>query len=208
MEIFEQLISSRVFHKSEGSLWTYTSVNGCLAVYAGGGSDLLKDPASNKEGESINEQDNAPRLMTSAPAGNFQFSAKIGVDFTKFFDGGVLLIWIDEFNWAKLCFEYAPGRGPYVISVVNHGARSDDAYAFAVKKEEIYLRISRSNNAVYFHASEDGTDWLFIRMFSLPLNENPTIGFLGQAPVSDGCSVIFSEIKITDTTLIDQHDRH
>ena len=39
---------------------------------------------------------------------DFRLSARVTVDFRATFDAGVLLLWLDEAHWAKLCFEYTP----------------------------------------------------------------------------------------------------
>ena len=34
------------------------------------------------------------------------------------FESGVLMLWIDDRHWGKLCFEYSPDRQPMIVSVV------------------------------------------------------------------------------------------
>lgn len=196
------------FMSSHEGRWRNDETNHKVGVVAPAGSDLLIDPADGKDGVSVNDIATAPTLLTQQPGHDFQFSAKVKVNFTKHFDGGVLLVWHSQTHWAKLCFEYAPGRGPFVISVVNNGGRSDDAYSMAVSQEEMHLRVSKVDSTYYLHASFDGIDWLFVRMFKLACDQaTPLIGFLAQAPASDGCSVSFESFSLVKTTLSDHHNR-
>jgi hypothetical protein len=46
------------------------------------------------------------------PECDFQLSARVTAGFTATFDAGVLLLWLDERRWGKLCFEWPGGSGP------------------------------------------------------------------------------------------------
>jgi uncharacterized protein len=54
----------------------------------------------------------------------------------------VLLLWIDERNWAKFCFEFSPAHEPLMVSVVTRGI-SGDANAFVIPERSVWLRVSR-----------------------------------------------------------------
>ena len=111
--------------------------------------------------------------------GDLQLSARVSVGFASTFDAGVLLLYAGEPAWAKLCFELSPDGRPMVVSVVTRDL-SDDANAFAVEAEEIWLRISRIGAASAFHASQDGRRWELIRHFAL--GADAELGFLAQSP--------------------------
>ena len=72
---------------------------------------------------------NAATLLTDAPAGDFQLSARVRVRFAGTFDAGVLFLRHDRETWAKLCFEFSPRGQGMIVSVVNNRV-SDDANAF------------------------------------------------------------------------------
>lgn len=150
---------------------------------------------------------NAVRLTASAPTGDFTFESRVGVDFGATFDAGVLLVWVDERRWAKLCFEAAPSGGPMVVSVVTRGV-SDDANAFDVPGAEVWLRVSRVGPVFAFHASIDGDTWSMVRAFALPLGEDDEvrIGFEVQSPTGDGCAVRFADVALTERRLRDLRD--
>ncbi len=134
--------------------------------------------------------------------GDFQLSARVGVEFGATFDAGALLVWRDAANWAKLCFEYSPQREPMVVSVVTRG-RSDDANGFTHHAGTIFLRITRSGEAIAFHASVDGLVWKFVRHFALDLGSRPEVGFVAQSPSGPGVRVEFDQIAFGRQPLAD-----
>jgi uncharacterized protein len=149
---------------------------------------------------------NAATLLGLPPAGDFQFSAQVTVDFRSQYDAGVLLLWIDERNWSKFCFEFSPAAEPMVVSVVTRGV-SDDANAFTVPDRSVWLRVSRIDQVYAYHASTDGTTWQLIRVFTLgdQLSEH-RIGFEAQSPTGDGCTVTFSDIRFASHRLAELRD--
>jgi regulation of enolase protein 1 (concanavalin A-like superfamily) len=149
---------------------------------------------------------NAATLLGGPPPGDFQFSARITVDFRSPYDAGVLLLWIDEQHWGKLCFEFSPAGEPMVVSVVTRGV-SDDANAFVVPARTVWLRVSRIDRVWAYHASTDGSIWQMIRIFSLTDSANGhRIGLEAQSPTGDGCTVTFSEIRYVPERLADLRD--
>ena len=169
-----------------------------LRVEAGRLTDLFVDPG----GESVRL--NAPRLVGVPPEGDYQFSARVGVEFSATFDAGVLLVWADETRWAKLCFERSPGRAPMIVSVVTRRS-SDDANGFIATGRTVWLRISRRGRAYAFHASTDGRSWSFVRHFDLGA-EATQIGFVSQSPTGEGCTVTFEDIRFVQRRLPDLRD--
>ena len=98
---------------------------------------------------------NASTLLMPSPNGDWQLSARVTVDFRATFDAGVLLLWLDEKHWAKLCFEYNPLGQATAVSVVNRGV-SDDANGPVIPGNTLWMRISRVDNVTCFHTSLDG----------------------------------------------------
>src|ERR1035437_8481582 len=129
---------------SSGVAWTVDGPAGTITVTADPHSDIFIAPGA---GFMLNAESmlNAARLLGVPPTGDFQLSARVSVDFASTFDAGVLLLWIDERHWAKLCFEYSPAREPMVVSVVNRGL-ADDANAFGVHTRSVWLRVSRTEH--------------------------------------------------------------
>lgn len=142
------------------------------------------------------------RLLGPAPEGDWQFSAKITVDFNGTYDAGTLFLLADENHWSKLCFEYSPDEQGMVVSVVTRGV-SDDANAWIVEGDSVWMRISRVGEGFVFHASPDGHRWEFVRCFGFNIDTPIKTGFAVQAPEGQGCNVQFTDITFKQQTLND-----
>jgi len=168
---------------------------GILTIRAGAASDLFVDPSGRPAVRT------APRLLGSI-AGDFLLSARVTVDFAARFDAGALLVHLDADRWAKLCFEYAPGKEPTVVSVVTKGV-SDDCNSHPMQSNTCWLRLARRGNSFAFHSSADGSYWKLVRHFALgPANE-VAVGFVAQSPEGDGCTVRFDSFRLRRELLSD-----
>jgi len=172
-----------------------TGDDGALTITAGPHTDLFVDP------QGADAALNAPRLLFSPP-GEYMLSARMTVGFTSTFDAGVLLLYADQHSWAKLCFEYSPQGQPMIVSVVTRGF-SDDANAFVVDGNQVFLRIARLGPAFAFHASTDGAYWQLIRHFTLDTSAPIAVGFVAQSPTGAGCTATFERISYTAGRLSD-----
>jgi uncharacterized protein len=167
-----------------------------LEIGAGPETDLFTDPLA----EGLPEL-SAPRLVGQVD-GDLQFQARVRVSFGATYDAGALLVWIDETNWAKLCFEQAPDGRHVIVSVVTRG-RSDDANGMAINGSEAWLRVSRLGNAFAFHASTDGIWWELVRVFALYPVTRVEYGFVAQSPTGKGCTATFRDISLRRERLTD-----
>jgi regulation of enolase protein 1 (concanavalin A-like superfamily) len=193
---------------STANLWRVDEATGTVTVSALPHSDIFVDPAGDTTEAQVNAESmlNAATLLGTPPAGDFQFSARVTVDFASTYDAGVLLLWHDERYWAKLCFEFSPAGDPMIVSVVCRGV-ADDANAFVVQGRTVWLRVSRLDRVYANHASLDGKTWQMIRAFVLDDHmDNHRIGFEGQSPTGDGCRVTFDEIRFVSERLTDLRD--
>lgn len=161
-------------------------------------TDLFVDPGGSEPTL------NADRQVGPPPAGPFQLSARVRVDFAGTYDAGALLAWVDEATWAKLCFERSPQGEAMAVSVVTRGL-SDDANSFTVPPgDPLWLRISRLGPNWAFHASLDGAHWAFVRHFALGEGAAPVqVGFVAQSPMGEGCAVSFDKIAFVPEPLAD-----
>jgi regulation of enolase protein 1 (concanavalin A-like superfamily) len=190
----------------EAELWRVDEVAGTVTVSAQPHTDIFVDPAD--AGAAVNAESmlNAATLLGQPPEGDFQLSARVTVDFAATFDAGVLLLWHDERHWAKLCFEFSPAGEPMIVSVVCRGV-ADDANAFAVPGRTAWLRVSRIGRTYAYHASLDGKSWQMIRVFLLrEETSGDSIGFEGQSPTGDGCTVTFDDIRFLPQRLAEVRD--
>ena len=138
---------------------------------------------------------NSPLLLFT-PAAEFSLSAKVTVDFQSPWDAGVLVVWLDETTWAKLCFERSRDGKPMIVTVVTRGL-SDDSNSIAIEGNAVYLKVAKTGQAILFYASEDGKKWKSIRAFSFAPKEQKNLkaGFSSQSPTGQRCSTEFSEIR-------------
>jgi regulation of enolase protein 1 (concanavalin A-like superfamily) len=190
---------------SHPEAWRRDEQTGGVLVSAPGHTDFYVNPGGQDSADAETLL-NAATLLGTPPEGDFQFSARVTVDFRSQYDAGVLLLWIDERNWAKFCFELSPAAEPMVVSVVTRGV-SDDANAFVVPERSVWLRVSRVDQVYAYHASTDAKTWRLIRVFTLgdALAEH-RVGFEAQSPTGDGCSVSFTNLRFARARLDDLRD--
>jgi uncharacterized protein len=162
--------------------------DGVLTLTSGAKSDLFIDPAG-EEGA----RPDAGRLTGLPGDRDFTFSARVTVQFGNVFDAGVLLLYLSERRWAKLCYEFSPQRRATVVTVVTRGT-SDDGNSFETAGGPIWLRITRAGRAWAFHASEDGARWRLVRYFTLGEASGARVGFLAQSPNGPSCTAVFDNI--------------
>lgn len=187
---------------SPAGAWEFDQQSGTLVGTGAPGTDIFIDPGGSAafDAESML---NAATLLGVPPEGDFQFSARVTVSFAATFDAGVLLLWIDERHWGKLCFEFSPAREPMIVSVVTRGV-SDDANAFVVDGRSVWLRLSRIDHAYAYHASTDGARWRMIRYFRVTESSaGEKVGFEAQSPAGDGSTVTFDEVRFVAERLSD-----
>jgi uncharacterized protein len=159
-----------------------------LALTCGAKSDLFIDPAG-EEGA----RPDAGRLTGLPGDLDFTFAARVTVQFASVFDAGVLLLYLSERRWAKLCYEFSPQHKPTAVTVVTRGT-SDDSNSFDTPGAPLWLRITRSGRAWAFHASTDGAWWRLLRYFTLGEASGARVGFLAQSPSGTGCTAVFDGI--------------
>ena len=190
---------------SPAGAWKFDEHTSSLVATAGPRTDLFIDPGGSTTLDAESAL-NAATLLGAAPAGDFRLSARATVGFGATYDAGVLLLWIDELHWGKLCFEFSPAREPMVVSVVTRGV-SDDANGFVVPGSSLWLRLSRIDQAYAYHASADGKRWRMIRYFRVTESRaSVKVGFEAQSPTGDGCTVRFDEIRFVAERLRDLRD--
>jgi uncharacterized protein len=177
--------------------WQRTADDG-MSVTAGPGSDLFIDPGG------APAQLSAPRALVPV-GGDYRFSARVSCTAAATFDAAVLLVWVAEDRWAKLCLERSPAGVMTVVSVVTRGV-SDDANSWPVPAGRTWLRISRRGPATAFHASTDGQRWDLVRHFALGGDDHPQIGVLAQSPTGTGVVSHFDELRFAPAGLDDIRD--
>lgn len=186
-------------HASDESGWTLRGT--VLEGVAPAGTDLFVDP-SGTTGVAAETLLNANTLLGAPPEGDFTLVARVRPEHHATFDAGVLLAWVDDTNWAKLCVERSPAGESMVVSVVTKGT-SDDANAFLLDSSGARLRIARVGNVLAFHAHDRGV-WTFVRAFTLSgVSDRLRVGFEVQSPTGEGCRAAFDEVGFERRTVAD-----
>jgi uncharacterized protein len=172
-----------------GSPACQASVTGrALTLISGPKSDLFIDPAGDE-----GARPDAGRLTGLPGDADFTLSARVVVGFGSTFDAGVMLLYLSERRWAKLCYEFSPQHKPTAVTVVTHGT-SDDSNSFETDGGPLWLRITRSGRAWAFHASDNGTYWRLLRYFTLGEASGARVGFLAQSPMGLTCTAVFDDV--------------
>jgi uncharacterized protein len=171
-----------------------------LVLTCGATSDLFIDPGG-EEGA----RPDAGRLTGLPGDLDFTLSARVTVRFANVFDAGVLLLYLSERRWAKLCYEFSPQHKPTAVTVVTRGT-SDDSNSFETAGGPLWLRITRSGRAWAFHASADGARWRLLRYFTLGEASGARVGFLAQSPAGPGCTAVFDDIAYKSGAPADLRD--
>lgn len=135
---------------------------------------------------------NSPIMLFPAPK-DFWFSAKVTVDFKSAFDAGALAVYADEKNWIKFAFENSVDGSHSIVSVVTRGI-SDDCTGTAIESNSVYLKVSKSGQAIFLYFSTDGQKWKLTRALNLGPEQPLQFGFSAQSPSGKGSTVTFSEI--------------
>jgi uncharacterized protein len=136
---------------------------------------------------------NAPKFLF-IPDTNFEFSARVEPAFNTKYDGGALLVYSDQENWAKLLLEYTADRKPLIGMSVVRNKLTDDNYYYLDNAKKTYLRVTKTSNVFNFFTSTDGTNWILLREFVYATSAPIQLGFYSQSPVGDSCVVEFSDI--------------
>jgi uncharacterized protein len=172
--------------------------DGSLRIAAGPRTDLFVDPAGRPP-----ELD-APRLAARVE-GDFRLSARVRADLRATFDAGALVLHGDDATWAKLALERSPEGRATIVTVVTRGL-SDDANAWSVDGDTVWLRIARMGGACALHASDDGVRWELVRHFALEAPGGLSVCFSAQSPTGEGCTATFDDVRFLAGGLGDLRD--
>jgi regulation of enolase protein 1 (concanavalin A-like superfamily) len=171
------------------------TADGVLQMTSAPRTDFFIDP----RGEVV--MNNSARLLLR-PDERFILSAHARCDLVSTYDAAVLMLYVDERHWAKLCLERSPQGEPMIVSVVTNDV-SDDCNSIVLEEAAAYLRVSGLGAAFALHYSLDGKTWRFVRYFALRKTDDLRVGFSVQAPTGEGCTATFSEIRYAAAELAD-----
>lgn len=167
-------------------------------IYAPPHTDFFCN-ASGEEGEAAGTLCNAPVYYTEIE-GDFVLKVKVSHDCASTYDAAALLVYKDETNWAKRCFEKTDIGPNAVVSVVTRG-QSDDANGCNIADKSVWLQICRVGDAFAFHFSEDGAHFYMTRFFHFPAGKVAKVGLVAQSPTGSGGMRTFEHLTIEHKTV-------
>ena len=178
--------------------WRNSPVNwnakdGVLTIRSAEKTDWYIAPTDGQQAAS------SPLLLFPAPR-DFWFSAKLTVDFKSLFDAGALVVLADEKDWVKFAFESPNGKTGSIVSVVTRGL-SDDDTGTAIEGNSVYLKVSKTGQAIFLYFSMDGKRWNLTRAFNFGPEQQLQLGFSAKSPLGNGSTVSFSEIHYKPESL-------
>lgn len=165
-----------------------------VEISAAGKTNLFNNP----NGQS--KIDNAPMLLFE-PTGDFTLSAKVTGELKAIYDVAALVVYQDEYSWAKLCYENSVKKQPTIVSVVTR-TYSDDCNSMTTG-EFAYLSVIKKGTQYSFFYSADGVEWEMIRSFHLEAQGRLRVGFAAHGSRGDGFTGVFTDIKFKESAIED-----
>lgn len=157
-------------------------------IVVAGKTDLFCDPDTKRIFNS------ASFLYTSVST-DFTARAHVGPRFNETYDAGGLLLFNNENQWIKLCYENTDLGNPAIVSVVNENY-SDDANGCDLDIDKVWIQIARKGDLFALHYSTDGYSWRMVRYFSFSLPLQLKIGIIAQSPCGDKATIDFDHFSV------------
>lgn len=170
---------------------------GAITLVAGPKTDMFRDP------NVTYNTDNAPELLFQ-PDSDFVFSVAIEHDFAAKWDGGALLLWADDHNWIKFCYEKDYTGARRVVTVVTREI-SDDCNSTAYTTNKIWYKIAKAGKVITLYCSQDGRHWLLVRHCQFEAPQGCLLGLMAQSPTGQQCAVRFSNWLYEAKTIKDPY---
>lgn len=176
---------------------SFTEEDGRITIRAGEKTDYFCDPGSDYDAA------NSPFYVFEVE-NDFTFECKVKPQFNATYDGGLIMLYINDKKWVKFALENTDLGYPQAVSVVTNET-SDDSMGEKIESDSIYLKISKKGNVVGLHFSEDAKSWKMVRIFKFVIENNETayVGISSQSPAGDGCTCEFTDYKFNKTTVAD-----
>lgn len=111
------------------------------------------------------QKNNGHALLCSTDEPFFSFSVKVETDASALYDQAGILLYADDFNWAKCSTEFRKGKSGWLGSVVTNRGFSDWASTDIAYPNVMWYRLSRRKSDFCLETSLDGKKYRQIRMF-------------------------------------------
>ena len=128
----------------------------------------------------------------------FTFGVKVECDSKYGFDGGGIVILVDEKNWVKIAAEYGDENEQFLGSVVTGGGYSDWASIMIdADIKTVWYRLSRIKGDFFLEYSLDGVEYRQMRIFHLNKGEGEVrLGVYACSPDESTCTAVFTEMEM------------
>jgi regulation of enolase protein 1 (concanavalin A-like superfamily) len=119
------------------------------------------------------------------------------LNYREQFDQAGLMVYHDDRNWIKAGVEFADGS-PQLGAVVTNG-KSDWSVAPVSEwmNKEVFLRFSRTGDALTIRAKAEG-EWRLVRLVPLDPNLDWKVGLFCASPTRAGLKILFKSLKVTE----------
>lgn len=144
-------------------------------------------------------------MFYAEPGSDFMLQAKVETNHLKNWDAGVIMVYVNESYWAKLCFEKTVEGPNRIVSVVNNIV-SDDCNSDIIEGDSVFLRVVKLGKSFRFSFSTDGKNWYTTRYFTLNEQNSLKAGLASQSPAGEHCLSKFSDIKFATTEIREYWD--
>jgi len=201
MERGNNMLETMSTNDLQGFSWmnsplSYELKDGMLSINPGDKTDFFNDPGSN----SI--VGNAPMLYKEME-GDFVATSKVKPNFKDIWNACAMMVYVDNLNWGKFCFEKSDATGVSIVSVVTKD-RSDDSNGPIINDaREVWMKVARKDNLIGFYWSLDGADYKMARLFSLPDSPSIKIGMVAQCPASENVEHEFLFFSLEEKSIED-----
>jgi regulation of enolase protein 1 (concanavalin A-like superfamily) len=118
------------------------------------------------------------------------------------YDAAVLMLYVNEHSWAKLCLELSPQGEPMIVSVVTNASPMTAIRSCCPAQTHGCAWPGSATPSPFT------THWTArpgISCVTSPLHERADlrVGFSVQSPVGEGCTATFTEIRYQPVALAD-----
>ncbi len=141
-------------------------------------------------------------LLYRAVRGDFTAATWVSVKLIGFGDAAAVTVRTSEQAWAKLCLERSPIGELNAVSVVTN-PWSDDSNGELIREPWCWLRLTRKGNLFGMHYSLSGSQWRFVRAFTVEMPQEVLVGVHAQAPFETGCEALFHSFDLLDNGVED-----
>jgi regulation of enolase protein 1 (concanavalin A-like superfamily) len=138
---------------------TCTDTDGSLCVVPPPHSDFICEPGTGRKKLDAS-------ILETRIGGDFIARARVRPDFSSPGNAAGILIYSDDDNWARVCFERDEQGRAAVTTVVTRDGVSDIASAPAAEDESVWLQLIRCGPLFDMQRSGDGMAFERIRRFS------------------------------------------